>query len=427
MSLLFIDMPSGCAGDMLLAALLDAFPAAERAARIVALGESLEGLHLGPIGITLDNVLVGGLRASRVAVAADQNATWDPLPRLILPLGTTEKSPRMVPTAGGAHHADDHHHGHRPYHRIRDLLLAADLPERVRSRAQAVFRLLAEAEAAVHGVAPEAVEFHEVGALDAIADIVGVCLLLEAHGIDRVIASPLVPGHGTVRCAHGLMPVPVPAVAEMLTRTLALSGRQAPWHSLGRDTGELTTPTGAALVCALADEFSDGHSGPRRGLTLHGTGFGAGTKTIPGLVNVVRILVAEGQATPLGTDEVIELHCQVDDMTGEHLALAMEALLAAGAVDVLATPVLMKKGRPGHALTVIARPETCAAMTTTIFQRTTTLGVREIPCLRRILPRTQTVLTVQGQELPAKLVTLPDGSFRIKPEAEAIRERFWTF
>ena len=426
MSLLFIDMPSGCAGDMLLAALLDAFPATERAARLAAVRDGLAGLHLGPIGITLENVLVGGLRASRVVVAADQEATWDPLPRLTLPPGTPEKAPRSATIAGSTHHPGEHH-GHRPYRRIRDLLIAAELPERVRSRAQAVFRLLAEAEAAVHGVDPETVEFHEVGALDAIADIVGVCLLLEAHGIDRVIASPLVPGHGTVRCAHGLMPVPVPAVAEMLTQTLKRSGRQAPWHSLGRDTGELTTPTGAALVCALADEFSDGHAGPRRGLTLRGTGFGAGTKTIPGLVNAVRILVAEAPTAPPGTDEVVELHCQVDDMTGEHLALAMEALLAAGAVDVLVTPVVMKKGRPGHALTVIARPETCAALTTTIFQRTTTLGVRQIPCQRLILPRTQTVLTVQGQELPAKLVTLPDGSVRIKPEAEAIRERFWTF
>ena len=402
MSILFIDMPSGVAGDMLLAALLDA--AGPDALAQVQTG--LAGLGVGDIGLSTERLLTGGLSSLRATVDAPQEAHW-------------QHSSILTPRVSA--------HEHRPYRKIRDLLTAATLPERVRERAQAVFHLLAEAEAAVHGVDPETVEFHEVGALDAIADVVGVCLALEVLGVERVIASSLVPGHGTVRCAHGLMPVPVPAVANLLARILPRSGVRAPWRSLDRETGELTTPTGAALVCALADEFTGGNATPRRQLRMRATGYGAGTKTIPGLVNVVRVLIGEQDAVAPGSDEVVELQCQVDDMTGEHLALAMEFLMTAGALDVVATPVLMKKGRPGYALLVIATPATAAALEAVILTRTTTLGVRRSTSTRTVLPREQTVLTVRGEELPAKRVTAPDGSVRIKPEADAIRERFWTF
>jgi hypothetical protein len=402
MSILFIDMPSGVAGDMLLAALLDAAgPAA-----LAQVQDGLAGLQLGAIGLSTERVLVGGLSALRATVDAPQEAHW-------------QHSAILTPRANL--------HEHRPYRVIRELLAAATLPINVKDRAQAVFRLLAEAEAAVHGVDPEIVEFHEVGALDAIADVVGVCLALDILGVERVIASSLVPGHGTVRCAHGLMPVPVPAVANLLARDLPRSGVRAPWRSLDRETGELTTPTGAALVCALADEFAGGNATPRRQLRLRATGYGAGTKTIPGLVNIVRVLISEQDPAAPGSDEVVELHCQVDDMTGEHVALAMEFLMAQGALDVVATPVLMKKGRPGYALMVIASTANCSALESTLLSRTTSLGVRRIPCQRTILPRTQTVLTVRGEELPAKRTLAPDGSERIKPEAEAIRERFWTW
>lgn len=407
MTVLFIDMPSGVAGDMLLAALLHA--AGDGAVDHVR--DGLLGLGLGPIGIAAESLLAGGLRAMRVTIDAPQEATW------------TQRSHGAVlaPRTSA--------HDHRPYRDIRALLERAALADRVRERAQAVFRLLAEAEAAVHGVDPETVEFHEVGSLDAIADVVGCCLALELLGVERIVASSLTPGHGTVRCAHGLMHVPVPAVANLLTRTLPRSGVVPPWRSLDRETGELTTPTGAALVCALADEFAGANAAPRRALAMRATGYGAGTKAIPGLVNVVRVLVADAIpsiSTP-HTDTVIELRCQVDDMTGEHMALAMERILAAGALDVLVAPVLMKKGRPGHALTVIATPELSPVIESAILSSTTTLGVRRTLCERTILPREQTVLTIRGQELPAKRVTAPDGTIRIKPEAEAIKERFWTF
>lgn len=406
MSVLFIDMPSGVAGDMLLAALLHA--AGDGAVDQVR--DGLLGLGIGPIGISAAPILAGGLRALRVTIDAPQEANW------------TQRSHGAVLAPRASQH------DHRPYRDIRALLERAALPDRVRERAQAVFRLLAEAEAAVHGVDPETVEFHEVGSLDAIADVVGCCLALELLGVERIVASSLTPGHGTVRCAHGLMPVPVPAVAHLLARTLPRSGVVPPWRSLDRETGELTTPTGAALICALADEFSGANATPRRALAMRATGYGAGTKTIPGLVNVVRVLVADAASTSsTTTDSVIELRCQVDDMTGEHMALAMEKILAAGALDVLVAPVLMKKGRPGHALTVIATPELSPVIESAILNSTTTLGVRRTLCERTILPRELTVLTVRGQEIPAKRVFAPDGSERIKPEADAIRERFWTF
>jgi pyridinium-3,5-bisthiocarboxylic acid mononucleotide nickel chelatase len=186
-------------------------------------------LGMGPIDINQEAVLVGGLSALRVTVDAPQEPLWG-------------RSAVLSPQAAT--------HEHRPYRRIRDLLAQATLAPRVKARAQAAFRLLAEAEAEVHGVDPETVEFHEVGSLDAIADVVGCCLALELLKIDRIISSSLTPGHGTVRCAHGLMPVPVPAVARMLDRVLPRSGVRAPWRSLDRETGELTTPTGAALICA---------------------------------------------------------------------------------------------------------------------------------------------------------------------------------
>jgi uncharacterized protein (TIGR00299 family) protein len=403
-SLLYLDMPSGVAGDMLLAALLQAAgPGSEAVIR-----DQLAGLGVGPIGLSCATVQVGGLSAWRVTVDAPQEPLWG-------------RSAVLNPQAAA--------HEHRPYRRIRELLDRTQLAPRVKARAQAVFRLLAEAEAEVHGVDPESVEFHEVGSLDAIADVVGCCLALELLGVERIIAGSLTPGHGTVRCAHGLMPVPVPAVTRMLDRVLPRSGVRAPWRSLDRETGELTTPTGAALVCALTDEFLGANASIHRALTVTATGTGAGTKVIPGLVNVVRVLVASEGApsSTASSDTVVEFRCQVDDMTGEHLALAMERILAVGALDVLAAPVLMKKGRPGHALTVLATPSTAAIVEATILSCTTTIGVRRQLCERTVLPREQTVLTVRGETVSAKQTIAPDGSIRIKPEAEDIRARFWTW
>ncbi len=415
---LHLDMPSGIAGDMLLAALLDA------GGDLPSLLADLAHLGLGPIGIRAQRVLVGGLSAIRVDVDAPQEATWQ-VPRLAVDLRLGTAVPGVANPI--------HHHGiqtnshveHRPYRAIRDLLTrSTTLPARAIERAQAVFRLLAEAEAEVHGCDPETVEFHEVGAVDAIVDVVGCCLLLEQLDITRIVASPLLPGHGTVSCAHGRMPVPVPAVARMLVRTLAHSGVRPPWKSLSFESGELTTPTGCALVCALADVFREANA-EAEALTVHAVGYGAGHKTIPRLVNVARVMlcsaVSSNGTTSSDSDEVYELTCHLDDITGEHLAFALDRLMAAGALDAVATPTVMKKGRPGHIVTVLTTPADVQRLGDELLRLTPTIGFRQRRCQRRVLPRRSTMMIWRGHQIPCKIVTLPDGSTRTKPEDDAVR------
>jgi uncharacterized protein (TIGR00299 family) protein len=399
MPTLYIDMPSGVAGDMLLAALLAC--GGDRG----LVERDLLALGCGPIRIHAKPVMVGPLAAILVDVEAEQEPRWIQAPVGFTALNHAGLEPRGPVVAGAPRSS----HEHRPYAAIRDRLAAAALPPRVATRAQTCFRLLAEAEGAVHGLDPDLVEFHEVGAIDAIADVVGVCLLLEQLGIDRVIASPIVPGHGTVRCAHGRMPVPVPAVAEMLKRT------GAPTTLLGLDTGELTTPTGCALVCGLADAFV-GAAEPVSG-RITASGSGAGHKDIPGLVNAVRCLVlTAGEAG----ERIVVIEANIDDMTGEDLALAMQALLELGARDAWLTPVLMKKGRPGHVLSLLAlaadRPRLAAAL----LERTSSIGVRWYEAGRLILPRQTGEVVVRGERIRIKTVTLPDGATRSKPEADDV-------
>jgi uncharacterized protein (TIGR00299 family) protein len=259
----------------------------------------------------------------------------------------------------------------------------------------------------VHGVPADAVEFHEVGSLDALADVVGTCLLLEQLGIDRVVAGPIVPGHGTVRCAHGRMPVPVPAVAEMLKRT------GAPTRLLGGDTGELTTPTGCALVCGLADAFTT-DADPASG-RITASGCGAGHKDIPGLVNAVRCLVLSEDAPG---ERVVVIEATIDDMTGEDLAIALARLLELGALDAWLAPVVMKKGRPGHVFTVLARPGERTRLAEAVLLHTSSIGVRWHEAGRQVLPRSAGEALVRGERIRTKTVTLPDGSTRTKPEAD---------
>ncbi len=308
------------------------------------------------------------------------------------------------------------HQPHRPYRAIRDLLAAAALPPRVRERAQRVFRVLAEAEALVHGVPCDSVEFHEVGALDAIADVVGSCLLLEQLGVARIISSPLTPGNGSVLCAHGRMPVPVPAVAAMLAQ------RQAPWRPLAEETGELTTPTGCALVTALADAYL--HPGSAAVLTTRRVGYGAGHRRIAGMTNAVRLSLVDerddaGEAAD--ADRVAELCCTVDDATGEQLAALLEELLAAGAKDACLMNVAMKKGRPGQQLTVLCDPLDLRRIAGLVLSRSPTIGLRHRLVSRLVLPRRAAQVLVEGQRIALKVVTLPDGSERAKPEADDVQ------
>lgn len=263
------------------------------------------------------------------------------------------------------------------------------LPEAVQADVLAVYGLIADAESKVHGVPVEQIHFHEVGNMDAVADVTAVCLLLRELAPERVLASPIHVGSGQVRCAHGIMPVPAPATAELL--------RGVPIYG-GELRGELCTPTGAALLKYYVNEF-----GSMPMMRTEAVGYGMGTKDFPA-VNCVRVMLGETEAAPAGgrsmsapteqdvADKVVELACNLDDMTAEDLAFTAARLLEAGALDVWTQPIGMKKGRPGTMLCVLCKPDEQAAMTALLFRYTTTLGVRVCPMERAVLDRRQEAL-----------------------------------
>ncbi len=262
-----------------------------------------------------------------------------------------------------------HHHRHTSIGEIRDFLKAASVSEQVRADALAVFDRIAAAEAAVHGKEMENIHFHEVGSIDAVADVLGVCLLMEKLRPERVLASPVNVGGGTVKCAHGVLPVPAPATERLL--------RGIPYYE-GEIKSELCTPTGAALLGHFVGRF-----GPMPPLRVSACGYGTGKKDF-GRLNAVRALLGE---TENEAESLVELACNVDDMTGEELGFAMEQLFAAGALDVWTAPIGMKKSRPAVLLTCLYTEETREALLRVLFRNTATLGVRETRCLRHTLER----------------------------------------
>lgn len=340
MRTLYIDCGMGAAGDMLTAALLELLP--DPAAFV----RELNGLGLPGVIWRLEPAVKCGVTGSRVSVTIQ---------------GHEEGEDRDA--------GHDHHHHHHTMADIAAVVRALPVSEKVKGNALAVYERIARAESEVHGVAVEEVHFHEVGAMDAVADVLAVCLLMERLAPERVIASPVHVGCGSVRCAHGILPVPAPATALLL--------KHVPIYS-GEVQGELCTPTGAALLVRFADSF-----GPMPVMRVGAIGYGMGKKDFP-RANCVRALLGETEETG---DAVAELRCDLDDMTGEALGFAMERLLEAGALDVFTAPVGMKKSRPGVELTVLCRPEDREAMVELIFRHTTTLGVRETMCRRYTLQR----------------------------------------
>ncbi len=262
--------------------------------------------------------------------------------------------------------------GHRHLPQILEMIGRAALPDRVKHNSEAVFRRLGEAEARVHGIAIEKVHFHEVGAADSIADIVGACLALDLLGVDEIRCSPVNVGSGTVETEHGVLPVPAPATAALL------EGK--PVYSRGPAV-ELTTPTGAALATALAAGF-----GAMPAMTLRAAGYGAGVLDFTEHANVLRVLIGEASGAAEATTVAV-IEANIDDSTPEVLGYAMERLLAAGALDVTFAPLLMKKNRPGTLVTVIARPEARDGLAGLLFAETSTLGVRIYDAERRVQAR----------------------------------------
>ncbi len=277
---------------------------------------------------------------------------------------------------------------HRHLPEILEIIRHSGLSQSVIDRATHIFTRLAQAEAAVHGVPPERVHFHEVGAADALVDIVGACAGLEGLQIERVVCSPLPTGSGSVHCEHGWLPVPAPATAELL-RGVPLAPSDQP--------GELTTPTGAAILTSLAHSF-----GPLPPMRIASIGYGAGTRCDGPRPNVLRLLIGELTDSP-GNDRerLTVLETQVDDATGQTVAFAIWRLLEAGALDAFSIPIVMKKGRPGQLLTVLCAPEQVDLMEEILFEETTTFGVRRHECLRRALPRRH--VTVQTEFGPIRV------------------------
>lgn len=374
MRTLYLECNMGASGDMLMGALLELLPEPE------AFLERFGRLGLPGITLERERSVKGGIVGTHMRVKVN---------------GVEEESldaagPHSHGEAGHVHDHSRlnsearHEHHHAAMEDIESLIRGLAVSETVREHALSVYRLIAEAESRVHGVPAEEIHFHEVGTMDAVADVVAVCMLMEELAPERVAASPVHVGCGQVHCAHGILPVPAPAVAELL--------RGIPAYG-GQIQGELCTPTGAALLCHFATEF--GSMPPMRIVRI---GYGMGKKDFPA-ANCVRAMLGE-QEQPM--EDILELCCNLDDMTPEDMGFVTELLLREGALDVYVTPVQMKKNRPGWMLTCMCRQEERDRFLQLLFRHTTTLGVREYVCRRYGLERSMTVRQTPYGEVQVK-------------------------
>jgi uncharacterized protein (TIGR00299 family) protein len=362
----YLDCVGGLAGDMLISALLDA-GAGEGALRAVP-----EQLRLHDVTLEIERVERHGIGALHLDVRA------------------------------GHGHAG-HHHPHRSWRSIREQLSQADLSETVRSRSLAVFGRLAEVEGGIHGVPPDDIHFHELGAVDTLVDVVGTVTLLDDLRITRLLCSPLPMGHGVTNAAHGVIPLPAPATAALLIG--------APVFGVDLEA-ETVTPTGAALAATLSDGW-----GRLPEMSVTAVGYGAGTADFPQRANVVRVLLGEVLADdPSSGPEVVILETNLDDLNPELLPDAVERCFSAGALDVWTVPVMMKKGRPGFVLSALARPSHEQAVAHAMLEETTALGVRVGRRRRYELEREERAIQVDGQPVRVKIGRLDGRIVNIAPE-----------
>ena len=309
-------------------------------------------------------------------------------------------------------HLNEAEQGHgRHLSNIAAILDSSALPPGVRQKALAVFTRLADAEAKIHGTTREQIHFHEVGAVDAIVDIVGSCLLLDMLGVERVVTSSIPCGHGTIKCQHGIMPVPAPATMELL--------QGFPVHSVDIK-GELVTPTGAALLTTLSDPTTAGKMPAMRVLT---SGFGAGKKQFkPDMPNLLRVILGETEEAAIGEDKtpqtVAVLETNLDDQNPEGFDLLMERAFAAGALDVFFTPIQMKKNRPATLLTVLCPPDKADALAALLFRETGTFGIRAREQRRYTLDRSWRTVTTEFGDIRLKAGTWLGEEVTVAPEYE---------
>lgn len=353
----WFNCSAGVAGDMVLAALVDA------GADPVYIADVLAGLAVDDYALTFEPTQRCGVASTRAIVAVHDL------------------------------HGDASAHGHRPWRTVRTLIETADLPSDIATKALSVFERLATVEATIHGVAIEDVEFHEVGSTDAIVDVVGVCAALASLRVDHVTCSPIAVGHGSVDTAHGRLPNPAPAVARLLAEN------HVPVVGLDDET-ELSTPTGVALMVALADHF-----GAMPSMKVDSAGFGAGSRDRPNRANVVSVAIGESTETGPSSERgqsVRLLETNVDDISGEIVAHTIARLLEAGAHDAWATPIVMKKGRPAFTIHVLCEPSRSDTLATILVGETGTLGLRGSLIDRWPQQRIDTVIDVAGHSIRVK-------------------------
>ncbi|WP_109691444.1 nickel pincer cofactor biosynthesis protein LarC [Tumebacillus permanentifrigoris] len=361
---LYVDCISGMSGDMLLAALIDA------GADLQYVKRELEKLPVDEFDLWVDTVDKRGITAKKLGIR---------LPEVGGRQGHGHSHSHEDGHShehgnghlGHAHGHSDDQGGHRKAAMILEMIRESELPERVIARSTAIFEAIAVAEGKIHGIDPADVHFHEVGAMDSILDTIGICLAMESLQVERVFSSAVPTGYGKVKMAHGLYPIPAPATAELL-KGIPLAKSPA--------EGELTTPTGAGVLKALATRF-----GPLENFTVEAIGYGAGTKDFAH-PNVVRVLL--GQAVESTARETIHvLEAQVDDCSAETCGYVMERLFEVGALDVYFTSVQMKKNRPGTLVSVLCAPADVVRMEELLLRETTTFGVRQSVWTRRALER----------------------------------------
>jgi hypothetical protein len=411
----YLDCFSGMSGDMFLGALADAGVSPELLEKTVA------ALNIGA-RLEISRVVRAGISATKVDVYAHGEKD---LPR----------EEYWLQASGVGHHGHHHSHGHEHSHgadlsragvpalhehehshsrglsEIRGIISAAAISERAKKTAIAIFEALGAAEAKIHNSDMESVHFHEVGAVDAMVDIVCATVGAEALGVDEFVCSPLNVGGGTVKCAHGTLPVPAPATLELL--------KDAPVYSSGLQF-ELVTPTGAAIVKTLATRFA---SFPE--MKIEKIGYGAGTRDFPGHANVVRLTIGEVQpalAAKVSEEMITVLEANLDDLNPQVFGYVMDRLLEEGALDVFGVPVQMKKSRPGMVLTVLCRPEDAANFTQFLFTETSTLGVRRREERRQVLTRKWVTVTTEWGDVRLKIASMNGTVTNCAPEYEDCRK-----
>jgi uncharacterized protein (TIGR00299 family) protein len=384
--ILYFDCFAGAAGDMILGALLDA------GLPFDALTRALGSLAVDGWDVSVDRVIKAGVTATKFRVHEHSHA-HPPAP------GHTHAG------SGAARHT--HEHGHHSLKQIEAAICRSALSDAGQTRAIAMFRRLGEAEAGIHGLSIDQIHLHEVGAIDSIIDIVGTVFAMEWFAADRVVVSPLNVGGGVVRSAHGVFPVPAPATVALL--------KNAPVYSSGIQS-ELLTPTGALILTEYASGF-----GPVPAMRIDRVGYGAGDRELPETPNVVRVLVGESadikpQAPSPRSHAVVTLECEIDDMNPQIYGALMDALYAAGALEVFYVAVQMKKNRPGTLLTIVAKPEDRERLTEIVFRESTTIGVRYQEMSRDCLDREMVTVSTPVGPVRFKLARRNGRILNAQPE-----------